>query len=155
MWNEFKAFVMRGNVMDLAVGVIIGAAFGAVVKSLVDDVIMPPIGLATGGVDFANKYALLKEGAKAPPPYASLAAAKDAGAVTLNYGAFLNNVLTFLIVAVAIFVIVRAVNRLYRQPAPPTPDTKPCPYCTMSVSLQATRCPHCTSDLSRALPAGA
>jgi len=155
MWNDFKAFVMRGNVMDLAVGVIIGAAFGAIVKSLVDDVIMPPLGLLTGGLDFSNQFVLLKAGAKAPPPYATPAAAHDAGAVTLNYGAFLNNVLTFLIVAVAIFVIVRAVNRLYRQPAPPTPDTKPCPYCTMSVSLQATRCPHCTSDLSRALPAGA
>ena len=155
MWNDFKAFVMRGNVMDLAVGVIIGAAFGAIVKSLVDDVIMPPLGLITGGLDFTNQFVLLKEGTKVPGPYATPAAAKEAGAVTLNYGAFLNSVLTFLIVAAAIFVIVRLVNRLYRQPAPPTPDTKPCPYCTMSVSLQATRCPHCTSDLSRALPAGA
>ena len=147
MWNDFKAFVMRGNVMDLAVGVIIGAAFGAVVKSLVDDVIMPPIGLATGGMDFGDKYMLLKEGTKAAPPYATLAAAKDAGAVTLNYGAFINTLITFLIVALAIFVLVRAVNRLYRQPAPPTPNTKSCPYCTMSVSLEASRCPHCTSQL--------
>jgi large conductance mechanosensitive channel len=146
---------MRGNVMDLAVGVIIGAAFGAIVKSLVDDVIMPPLGLITGGLDFTNQFVLLKEGTKVPGPYVTPAAAKEAGAVTLNYGAFLNSILTFLIVAAAIFVIVRLVNRLYRQPAPPTPDTKPCPYCTMSVSLQATRCPHCTSDLSRALPAGA
>jgi large conductance mechanosensitive channel len=153
MWNEFKAFVMRGNVMDLAVGVIIGAAFGAIVKSLVDDVIMPPIGLVTGGVDFSDKYVLLKDGATAAAPYASLAAAKEAGAVTLNYGLFINNILTFLIVALAIFMIVRAINRLYRQPTPPTPDTKPCPYCTMTVSLQATRCPHCTSDLARAIPA--
>ena len=148
MWNDFKAFVMRGNVMDLAVGVIIGAAFGAIVKSLVDDIIMPPLGLVTGGLDFSNQFLLLKEGTKAPAPYATPAAAHDAGAVTLNYGAFLNNVLTFLIVALAIFVIVRLVNRLYRQPAPPTPDTKPCPYCTMSVSLKATRCPHCTSELA-------
>jgi large conductance mechanosensitive channel len=155
MWNDFKAFVMRGNVMDLAVGVIIGASFGAIVKSLVDDVIMPPLGLITGGLDFSEKFVLLKEGTKAVGPYATPAAAKEAGAVTLNYGAFLNTILTFIIVAAAIFVIVRLVNRLYRQPAPPTPDTKPCPYCTMSVSLQATRCPHCTSDLSRALPAGA
>ena len=153
MWNDFKAFVMRGNVMDLAVGVIIGAAFGAIVKSLVDDILMPPIGLATGGLDFSNLMVVLKDGAKAPPPYATPAAAHDAGAVTLNYGVFLNNVITFLIVAMAIFVVVRAVNRLQRQPAPPTPDTKPCPYCTMTVSLQASRCPHCTSDLSRAIPA--
>jgi large conductance mechanosensitive channel len=150
MWNDFKAFVMRGNVMDLAVGVIIGAAFGAIVKSLVDDVIMPPLGLLTGGLDFSNQFILLKEGTKAAGPYATPAAAKEAGAVTLNYGAFLNSILTFLIVAAAIFVIVRMVNRLYRQPAPPTPDTKPCPYCTMSVSLKATRCPHCTSDLTSA-----
>src|SRR3954469_5723201 len=116
MWKEFKAFVMRGNVMDLAVGVIIGAAFGSVVKSLVDDVIMPPIGIATGGVDFANKYVLLKEGTKAAAPYASLAAAKDAGAVTVNYGNFINNLITFLIVALAVFILVRAVNRLYSKP---------------------------------------
>ena len=153
MWNEFKAFVMRGNVMDLAVGVIIGAAFGAIVKSLVDDILMPPLGLVTGGLDFSNLMVVLRDGAKAPPPYATPAAAAEAGAVTLNYGAFLNNLLTFLIVALAIFMVVKAVNRLQRQPAPPTPDTKPCPYCTMTVSLQATRCPHCTSELSRALPA--
>jgi len=150
MWNDFKAFVMRGNVMDLAVGVIIGAAFGAVIKSLVDDVIMPPMGLATGGMDFSDKYMLLKEGAKAAPPYPTLAAARDAGAVTLNYGAFVNTIITFLIVALAIFLLVRAVNRLYRQPAAPTPNTKPCPYCTLSVSLEASRCPHCTSQIAGA-----
>ena len=141
---------MRGNVMDLAVGVIIGAAFGAVVKSLVDDVIMPPIGIATGGVDFADKYALLKEGAKPPPPYASLAAAKDAGAVTLNYGMFINTLITFLIVALAVFVIVRLVNRLHSKPAEPTPDTRPCPFCTMTIANAATRCPHCTSEVGAA-----
>jgi large conductance mechanosensitive channel len=150
MWQDFKAFVMRGNVMDLAVGVIIGAAFGTVVKSLVDDVLMPPIGLATGGVDFADKYVLLKDGAAAAAPYASLEAAKAAGAVTLNYGAFINNVITFLIVAAAIFMIIRAVNRLYNRPAEPTPDTKPCPFCTMTVALAATRCPNCTSELHAA-----
>jgi large conductance mechanosensitive channel len=150
MFKEFKAFVMRGNVMDLAVGVIIGAAFGAVVKSLVDDVIMPPIGIATGGVDFADKYALLKEGAKAPPPYASLAAAKDAGAVTVNYGMFINTLITFLIVALAVFVIVRLVNKLYSKPAEPTPDTRPCPFCTMTIAKAATRCPHCTSEVGGA-----
>lgn len=153
MWKEFKAFVMRGNVMDLAVGVVIGAAFGAIVKSLVDDILMPPLGMVTGGLDFSNQFVLLKAGTKAPPPYATPAAAHDAGAVTLNYGNFLNNILTFLIVALAIFVVVRMVNRLYRQPAPATPDTRPCPYCTMTVSLQASRCPHCTSDLARATAA--
>src|SRR4051812_14269272 len=133
MWKDFKAFVLRGNVMDLAVGVIIGAAFGSVVKSLVDDVIMPPIGVLTGGADFNSHYLLLKDGAKAAPPYASLAAAKDAGAVTLNYGAFFGNILTFLIVAAAVFVLVRAVNKLYAKPAPATPNTKACPFCAMSI----------------------
>jgi len=134
--------------MDLAVGVIIGAAFGSVVKSLVDDVIMPPIGLATGGVDFSNKFVLLKDGIKAPPPYASLAAARDAGAVTLNYGTFINTLITFLIVALAIFLLIRAINKLYRKPAEPTPDTRPCPYCTLTIAKAATRCPHCTSELT-------
>jgi large conductance mechanosensitive channel len=148
MWKDFKAFVMRGNVMDLAVGVIIGAAFGAVVKSLVDDVIMPPIGLAMGGIDFSSLFVLLKPGPKAPPPYASLADAKAAGAVTVNYGVFLSTVITFLIVALAVFLLVRAVNRLYRQPAPPTPNTKPCPFCTMPIPNAATRCPNCTSQVA-------
>ncbi|MHB1263840.1 MAG: large conductance mechanosensitive channel protein MscL [Gemmatimonadaceae bacterium] len=145
MWKEFKAFVLRGNVMDLAVGVIIGAAFGNVVKSLVDDVIMPVIGVVTGGVDFTDKFFLLKQGPTAPGPYPTLDAAKTAGAVVMSYGVFINTVVTFLIVALAIFVLVRAVNRLYRKPAEPTPETQPCPYCTMTVSKKATRCPHCTS----------
>jgi large conductance mechanosensitive channel len=148
MWQEFKAFVMRGNVIDLAVGVIIGAAFGTVIKSLVDDVIMPPIGLATGGVDFADKYVLLKEGSTVAAPYASLAAAREAGAVALAYGSFINNVITFLIVALAVFVLVKAVNRMYRRPAEPTPDTRPCPFCTMTIAVAATRCPNCTSVLA-------
>lgn len=148
MWQDFKAFVMRGNVMDLAVGVIVGAAFGAVIKSLVDDLIMPPIGLATGGVDFSDKYVLLKAGTDAGPPYASLAAAKEAGAVTLNYGAFANTILTFLIIAASIFLLIRAVNRLYKRPAEPTPNTKPCPFCTMTIPLAATRCPNCTSEVA-------
>ena len=148
MWKEFKAFVMRGNVLDLAVGVIIGGAFGAISKSLVDDVLMPPLGLITGGVDFSSKFALLKAGTKAPPPYASLSEAKAAGAVTLNYGAFINTIITFLLVAFAIFLLVRAINKLYNQPAPPTPDTSPCPFCTMTVSKKASRCPHCTSELA-------
>jgi large conductance mechanosensitive channel len=147
MWKEFKAFIARGNVLDLAVAVIIGAAFGAVVKSFVDDVIMPPIGLATGGADFSDLYVLLRAGEAAPPPYASLAAAKEAGAVTLNYGAFLNTVLSFLIVALAVFMLVRLANRLYAKPLPPTPDTRPCPYCTMTIPKLATRCPNCTSEV--------
>ena len=148
MWKDFRAFVMRGNVMDLAVGVIIGAAFGSVVKSLVEDLIMPPIGLVTGGLDFSNQFVLLKAGAKAPPPYATIAAAHDAGAVTLNFGAFINTLLTFIIVALAVFLLVRAVNRMYRQPPPATPNTKACPFCAMSIPLAATRCPNCTSDLA-------
>ena len=150
MWQEFKAFVMRGNVIDLAVGVIIGAAFGTVVKSLVDDVIMPPIGLAAGNVDFSDLFVLLKAGEAAAPPYASLAAAREAGAVTLNYGAFINNVVAFLIVALAVFLLVKAVNRLYKTPAAATPDTRPCPYCTMTIPLAATRCPNCTSQIAAA-----
>jgi large conductance mechanosensitive channel len=151
MWQEFKAFVKRGNVMDLAVAVILGAAFGAVVKSLVEDIIMPPIGIATGGADFTNKFVLLRAGTKAPPPYATVAAAKEAGAVTINYGTFINAVITFLVVALAIFVIVRAVNRMHRKPAAATPDTRPCPYCTLTISRAATRCPHCTSQVTEAV----
>jgi large conductance mechanosensitive channel len=148
MWNDFKGFIMRGNVLDLAVGVIIGAAFGTVVKSLVDDVIMPPIGLAIGGVDFSNLFVVLKEGATAAGPYASLAEAKAAGAVTMNYGAFINTIITFLIVALAVFMLVRIVSRLHRQPAPPPPDTKSCPQCATAIPLAAKRCPNCTSQLA-------
>ena len=145
MWKEFREFVARGNVLDLAVGVIIGAAFGNIVKSLVDDVIMPPIGLLTGGADFNSHYLLLKAGTKAAPPYATPAAAKEAGAVTLNYGAFFGTILTFLIVALAIFILIRAVNKLYAKPAPETPNTKACPECTMTIPLAAKRCPQCTA----------
>ncbi len=148
MWKDFRAFIMRGNVMDLAVGVIIGAAFGTVVKSAVDDVIMPPIGLAIGGVDFSNMFVVLKEGAKAAAPYASLADAKAAGAVTLNYGAFINTIITFLIVALAVFMLVRMVTRLYRQPAPAPPDTRSCPQCATAIPIAAKRCPNCTSQLA-------
>jgi large conductance mechanosensitive channel len=146
MWQEFKAFAMRGNVLDLAVGVIIGTAFGAVVKSLVDDVLMPPLGLAAGGVDFSDKFLLLKQGSAAGP-YATVAGARAAGAVTLNYGAFVNNVITFLIVALGVFLLVRAVNRMYKKPADATLETMPCPFCTMTVARAATRCPNCTSQL--------
>jgi large conductance mechanosensitive channel len=124
--KEFKEFAMRGNVLDLAVGVVLGAAFGSIVKSLVDDVIMPPLGLLLGGVDFSNIFVTLKAGAKAAPPYATLADAKAAGAATLNFGVFVNTVISFLIVAMAVFLLVRAVNRIVRRqeaaPAPPPPQ---------------------------------
>jgi len=149
MLKEFKAFAMRGNVLDLAVGIIIGGAFGTIVKSLVDDVIMPPIGLALGNVDFANLFLLLKAGDKAAPPYSTLAEAKAAGAVTVNYGLFVNSVITFLIVAFAVFLIVRAANRL-NPPEAAAPNTKDCPYCRMAIPVGATRCPQCTSDLRAA-----
>jgi large conductance mechanosensitive channel len=150
MLKEFKAFIMRGNVLDLAVGIIIGAAFGTIVKSLVDDISMPPIGLALGNVDFANLFLLLKEGAKAAPPYASLADAKAAGAVTINYGQFINNLVTFLIVAFAIFLVVRVANRLRPPEAAAAPNTRDCPYCRMPIPVAATRCPQCTSELRAA-----
>jgi large conductance mechanosensitive channel len=133
-------------VLDLAVGIIIGGAFGTIVKSLVDDVIMPPIGLALGNVDFSNLFLLLKAGDKAPPPYATVADAHSAGAVTINYGLFINSVITFLIVAFAVFLLVRAANRL--KPAEAVvPSTKDCPYCRMPIPVAATRCPECTSEL--------
>jgi len=147
MLKEFKAFIMRGNVLDLAVGIMIGAAFGTIVKSLVDDVIMPPIGLALGNVDFANLFLLLKEGPKAPPPYATLADAHAAGAVTINYGMFINNLVTFLIVAFVIFLVVRMANRLRPPEAAAAPNTKDCPYCRMPIPVGAVRCPQCTSEL--------
>jgi len=146
MLNEFKAFAMRGNVVDMAVGIIIGAAFGAIVKSLVDDVIMPPIGMLMGNVDFSNLYFVLKEGAAAVAPYASLADAKKAGAVTINYGVFINSVISFLIVAFAVFMLIRNINRL-KQEAPVEATTKECPFCASPIPLKATRCPLCTSDL--------
>jgi len=143
--EEFKKFIMRGNVLDMAVGIIIGAAFGSIVNSLVADVIMPPIGLLLGNVDFSNLFLVLKDGAKAAGPYASLAAAKAAGAVTINIGVFINTVITFLIVALAVFLLVRNVNKLYKKEEAPT--AKDCPFCLMSIPIKATRCGHCTADL--------
>jgi large conductance mechanosensitive channel len=154
MLKDFKAFIMRGNVIDLAIGVIIGIAFGAVVKSLVDDVIMPPIGLATGGIYFSNKFVVLKDGAAAAGPYASVAAAKAAGATTLNYGLFVNNIVSFLIIAFCAFLIVRMVNKLmHPNGTPEVPKTKSCPYCAMDIPITATRCPNCTSQLAGAAAA--
>lgn len=148
MLKEFREFAMKGNVLDMAVGIIIGAAFGAIVNSLVQDVIMPPIGLLLGNVDFSNIFVVLKEG-KVAGPYASMAAAKAAGAVTLNFGVFVNTIISFLIVAFAVFLLVRTVNRLRRQEeAPPAvPTTKECTYCFSSIPIKATRCPQCTSEL--------
>jgi len=148
MLKEFKEFAMRGNVADMAVGIIIGAAFGAIVKSLVDDVIMPPIGMLLGNVDFSNLFVVLKEGATAVAPYASLAEAKKAGAITINYGIFINSVISFLIVAFAVFMLIRSINRLKKkEEAPTAPATKECPFCVSAISIKATRCPNCTSEL--------
>ena len=149
MFKEFKAFIMRGNVLDLAVGVIIGAAFGAIVKSFVDDILMPPIGLLLGNVDFANIFAVLKAGDPAGP-YAALAAAKEAGAVTMNFGVFINTLISFLITAFAIFLVVKGANALQRKEEaapPPAPTTKSCPFCHTDIPIPATRCPNCTSQL--------
>jgi len=148
MLKEFKEFAMRGNVVDMAVGIIIGAAFGQIITSLVNDVLMPPIGLLFGNVDFSNLFMVLKEGT-ATGPYASLADAQAAGAVTVNYGVFVNTIISFVIVAFAVFLLVRNINRLQRQEeAPPAePTTKECPHCLSTIPLKATRCPHCTSEL--------
>jgi len=145
MLKEFKEFAMRGNVVDMAVGIIIGAAFGAIVQSLVADVIMPPIGLILGNVDFSNLFLVLKEGAAAAP-YASLAEAQKAGAVTINYGKFLNAVVSFIIVAFAVFMLIRAINQLKRKEQA-APTTKECPQCFSVISIKAKRCPNCTSQL--------
>ena len=152
MLKEFKEFAMRGNVVDMAVGIVIGAAFGSIVKSFVDDVLMPPIGLLLGNVDFSNLFITLKDGAKAAGPYASLAAAKAAGAVTLNLGLFVNTVISFLIIAFAVFMVIKGINRMKREPvAPPAePTTRDCPFCLSTIPLKATRCPHCTSELGAA-----
>lgn len=152
MFDEFKKFAMRGNVVDMAVGIVIGAAFGTIVKSFVDDVLMPPVGLLLGNVDFSDLFITLKDGSKAAGPYVSLAAAKAAGAVTLNIGLFINSVISFLIVAFAVFLVVKGMNKLQREEAPPPPDTKECPFCYTSIPIQASRCPHCTSELTPAAP---
>jgi large conductance mechanosensitive channel len=152
MLKDFKEFAMRGSVVDMAVGIVIGAAFGTIVKSFVDDVLMPPIGLLLGNVDFSNFFITLKEGAKAAGPYASLAAAKAAGAVTLNLGLFINTIISFIIIAFAVFLVIKGVNRMKQEEvAPPAePTTKECPFCWSTIPLKATRCPHCTSELGTA-----
>jgi large conductance mechanosensitive channel len=142
MFKEFREFAIKGNAVDLAIGVMIGAAFGAVVTSLVNDVIMPPIGRLLGGVDFSNFFVVLSSG-----EYASLKVAKEAGAATLNYGVFINTIINFLIIAFILFLIVRTMNRLRRAEPAPSPTTKGCPHCMMQIPLKATRCPHCTSNV--------
>ena len=148
MLKEFKEFALRGNVVDLAVGVVIGAAFGAIVTSLVDDILMPVFGLVLGNADFSNLFLVLKEGS-APGPYETLALAQEAGAVTINYGIFINAVVGFLIVAFAIFLLIRGINRMQREKKAPAeePTTKECTFCFTDIPLQATRCPNCTSQL--------
>lgn len=146
--EEFKTFAMRGNVVDMAVGIIIGGAFGTIVKSLVDDVIMPPVGLLLGGVDFSDLFITLKEGATAGP-YATIEAAKEAGAVTLNAGLFVNSVISFTIVAFAVFLLIKGMNSLQKQEeeAPAEPTDKECPHCFTQIPIKASRCPNCTSEL--------
>ena len=148
MGKEFREFIMRGNVVDMAVGIIIGAAFVTIVKSLVDDVMMPPIGLVLGNIDFTNLFAVLKIG-KIPGPYETLAQAKAAGAVTINYGIFINTVISFLIVAFCVFILVKNVNRLRKEPAPQEPTEKECPYCLSTIPILAVKCSHCTADLKK------
>jgi large conductance mechanosensitive channel len=152
MFKEFKEFIMRGSVVDMAIGIVIGAAFGAIVKSFVDDVLMPPIGLLLGNVDFSNLFLTLKEGAKAAGPYASLATAKAAGAVTLNVGVFINTIISFIIIAFAVFLVIKGINRMKREQEAPAaaPTTRECPFCRSTIPLQASRCPHCTSELGAA-----
>lgn len=152
MFKEFREFAMRGNVVDMAVGIIIGAAFGAIIKSLVADVIMPPIGMALGNVDFTNLFFVLKAGADAAGPYATLADAQAAGAVTVNYGVFVNSIISFLIVAFAVFMLIRNLNKMKKEAeAPPAvPTTKKCPKCISEIAIEATRCPNCTSDVATA-----
>ncbi len=144
MWKEFKEFLQRGNVIDLAVAVVVGAAFGAIVNSFVNDILMPPIGLALGGVDFANLFIDLSG-----QGYASLSDAQAAGAATINYGLFLNSIITFVIVAFAVFLLVKAITAATpkKENAPAEPTTKECPYCFTTIAIKATRCPNCTSQL--------
>jgi large conductance mechanosensitive channel len=148
MFKEFKEFAMRGNVVDMAVGIVIGASFGTIVNSFVADIIMPPIGLLLGNVDFSGLFVVLREG-KMPGPYGTLASAKTAGAITLNYGVFINSIISFLLVAFAVFLLIRNINRLKKQEEAPVavPATKECPFCLSVVPLKALRCGHCTSEL--------
>ena len=154
MFKDFRDFIMRGNVLDLAVGIIIGAAFGAIVNSFVKDILMPPIGVLLGNVDFSNLFVVVKEGTKAVGPYASLAEAQAAGAATFNYGLFINTLISFIIIAFAVFMVVRLFNKARKSfekqkeaAAPAAPATKDCPFCATSIPVKATKCPNCTSEI--------
>jgi large conductance mechanosensitive channel len=149
IWKEFEEFAVKGNAVDLAVGVIIGAAFGSIINSLVKDIIMPPISLLTGGLDFSNKFVILRAAKDGSTAFNTPADAAKAGAITWNYGNFITLLINFLIVAGAVFFLVRAINQL-RKPTAKEPDTKDCPACAMKIPIKATRCPHCTSELSQA-----
>lgn len=151
MWQDLKDFALRGNAIDMAIGIIVGAAFGTIVQSLVDDVLMPPVGLLLGNVDFGDLFLMLKSGADAAPPYATLAEAQSAGAVTLNYGSFINNIVAFAIVTFAMFFVIRLIQRIEvdeeSEGDEQGPNSKDCPYCFTEIPLQAVRCPNCTSEL--------
>jgi large conductance mechanosensitive channel len=147
VWKEFKEFAIKGNAVDLAVGVIIGAAFGSIINSLVKDVVMPPISLLTGGLDFSNKFVILRAAKDGSAAFNTPADAAKAGAITWNYGNFITLLINFLIVAGAVFLLVRAINKL-RQPTEKEPDNKECPACAMNIPIKAKRCPHCTTELS-------
>ncbi len=150
MLKEFREFAVRGNVVDMAVGIIIGLAFGVIVQSLVNDILMPPVGLILGNVDFADLFLVLREGTD-PGPYLTLDAAREAGAVTLNYGLFINSIISFLIVAIAVFLLIRYINKLRspeETPEPVTPAVKKCSFCFSDIAVEATRCAHCTSQLT-------
>ena len=149
MFKEFKEFAIKGNVVDLAIGIIIGVAFGAIVTSLVEDVLMPPIGLVLGNVDFSDLFVILKQG-NPVGPYATVKLAKDAGAVTMNYGVFFNAIIAFVFTAFATFMVIRAINNLRRRQVAAAPSTKECPHCCTQIPIKATRCPHCTSEIKAA-----
>jgi len=145
--NEFKTFIMRGNVIDMAVGIIIGGAFTKIVNSMVADILMPPLGLLLGKVDFSNWFIVLKPGADGVRKFTTAAAAQEAGATTLNVGLFLNAIISFLIVGFCIFILIKAINKLNKPAPAAAPTTKKCPHCCSDIALEATRCPHCTSEL--------
>ena len=148
MFKEFKEFAIKGNAIDMAVGIILGVALGAIIASLVKDIIMPPIGLALGGLDFTNLFSVLKAGKDGAANYSSLKLAQDAGAVTINWGVFINTIINFLIVAFAVFMLVRMLNKMKKPAAAAAPVSKDCPFCSMTIPIKATRCPHCTSEMS-------
>jgi len=147
MFKEFRDFAMKGNVIDVAVGIIIGAAFGGIVGSLVSDVIMPPIGVLLGKVDFSNLFVVLRQGSIVAGPYSTIAVAKSAGAVTLNYGAFINTIISFTIVSFSMFILIKNMNRLKRKDVAAMPSTKDCPFCASKIAIKAIRCPNCTSEI--------